>query len=104
MLDESGNEKWMFESYDFEKSLNSIDAFVFWYGQIFNCLFWAFILFIKILTLAPFWVGLAGDPLVRRLRAVCDKFVRLLQVPEGLPEQAEEPRRRDHAEHDHGPG
>lgn len=58
MLDESGNEKWMFESYNFEKPLNSIDVFVFWYGQIFNCLFWAFILLIKILTLAPFWVGL----------------------------------------------
>jgi hypothetical protein len=56
VIAEDGSEKWMFESHNSEASMNSIDIFVFWYGQIANGIFWSFILFVKILTLSPFWV------------------------------------------------
>ena len=56
IVDEKGNEKWMFESFDQEVNGNPIDSFVFWYGQIFACLFWTLTLGIKILTFGLFWV------------------------------------------------
>ena len=78
MVDENGNEQWMFESYDFEKQHNAIDTFIFWYGQIANCLFWSFILFIKLLTLAPFWVESLGNSVVRGVFAIRNQSVCVL--------------------------
>ena len=58
-LDERGNEKWVFESFDFQVKANPVDRAFFWYGQIANTLFWTLTLFLKTLTLSPFWVILA---------------------------------------------
>ena len=57
IIDENGNEKWMFESYDQEVKGNPIDSFVFWYGQIATFLFWTLLFAIKILTFSLFWVN-----------------------------------------------
>ena len=56
VIDDKGEEKWMFESFNQEVKGNPIDSFVFWYGQIATTIFWTLVLFIKILTFALFWV------------------------------------------------
>ena len=56
-LDESGKEKWTFESFDTEIKVNPIDSTFFWYGQVLYTLFWSLMLVLKILTLSLFWVG-----------------------------------------------
>ena len=56
-LDENGKEKWTFESFDKEITVNKIDYAFFWYGQAFNTLFWALLSVLKILTLSLFWVS-----------------------------------------------
>jgi len=56
VIDDKGDEKWMFESFDEEVKGNPIDSFVFWYAQIITCLFWLLVLIIKVLTFSVFWV------------------------------------------------
>ena len=80
MIEEDGSEKWMFESFDYEKPLNSLDVFIFWYGQIANALFWSFILLIKLLTLSLFWVSLSGNSIGGGVRARLHQPLRVLQV------------------------
>lgn len=55
-IDDSGKEKWFFESYDFEftegheKSSN-----IFWPAQMFTTCYWSFILLMKIITFTLLW-------------------------------------------------
>lgn len=56
-LDETGKEKWTFESFDTEVQVNPIDSAFFWYGQLFYTCFWSLMLILKVLTLSLFWVS-----------------------------------------------
>ena len=56
-LDDKGKEKWSFESFDKEITVNRIDYVFFWYGQASSTLFWMFLCLIKILSLSLFWVS-----------------------------------------------
>lgn len=57
VVDENGVETWKFETLKEYTKDNSIDRSVFWKAQIAVCLFWSFILFIKLVTFAFFYVG-----------------------------------------------
>ncbi len=63
VIDEKGEEKWIFESFDEDKKANNIDLWFFWYGQIIASVFWLFITLVKFLTLNVFWVILSGSTL-----------------------------------------
>jgi len=55
--DEKGEEIWKFESFDKEFKSNSVDKTFFWSGQLASSVVWAVFLFIKIISLSPFWVN-----------------------------------------------
>eukprot|EP01016_Furgasonia_blochmanni_P034249 TRINITY_DN3671_c0_g1_i1.p1 TRINITY_DN3671_c0_g1~~TRINITY_DN3671_c0_g1_i1.p1 ORF type:complete len:293 (-),score=68.83 TRINITY_DN3671_c0_g1_i1:41-919(-) len=58
-IKEDGTETWVFESYDMKVEHNPIDKHIFWWSQGIATAFWAFILFINIITFTPYW-GIAS--------------------------------------------
>lgn len=59
-IDETGQEKWFFESHDTKLANSAFDSTVFWYTQIAATGLWGFFLAWKLLTilqLGLFWVG-----------------------------------------------
>ena len=58
-IDDQGNEKWFFESYDHKVQNSAVDSTVFWWSQIGATGIWGFFLFWKLITifqLGLFWV------------------------------------------------
>ena len=59
-VDEDGNEKWIFESFDHQVKNSPVDASIFWWTQIGATGAWTFFFFWKLLTfiqLGFFWVA-----------------------------------------------
>jgi len=54
-IDENGNEKWYFESYNENVQMSAIDSKVFWTIQTGVTVFWSLFLFIKLISLSFFW-------------------------------------------------
>lgn len=60
-VDDDGNEKWYFESFDQKVKNNPIDNRIFWWGQMGATGIWTVFLVWRILTILQlgfFWVGL----------------------------------------------
>jgi len=53
--DETGEEEWDFESYDFDLNFSQIDTTVFWWGICAHTIFWAIMFAIKVLGLNFLW-------------------------------------------------
>lgn len=53
--EESGEEEWYYESYDYNLNYSQIDNSVFWWGMACNTVFWAIMFIIKVLSLNFLW-------------------------------------------------
>lgn len=53
--EDTGEEEWYYESYDYNITFSSIDSSVFWWGMILNTVFWGIMFTLKLFSLNFIW-------------------------------------------------
>ena len=53
--EESGEQDWYFESFDYDLSFSQVDSNVFWWGMVFSTIFWGIMFVLKLLSLSFLW-------------------------------------------------